>query len=82
MEVEASCSFCGEMIEECAVCGSEFEPEEEIICIGIKPERTQHGKLTDIIKEHNKNRKKASMSIIENLHICQDCASEAEPEIS
>ena len=83
MEVEATCSFCGEMIEECAVCGSEFEPEEDLICIRIKNrlERTQYGVLISILKEHNKNTKKVT-PIPESLHICQNCANEAEPEIS
>jgi hypothetical protein len=79
MEVEANCSFCGEMIDECAVCGSEFEPEEDLICIRIKDrlERTQYGVLIRILQEY---RKKAP--IPESLHICQNCANEAEPEIS
>lgn len=84
MNVDASCSHCGEPIEECDICGSEFEPEEEFICVPIEYKRQFPGQLIRVLQEYNKMRKNGDGKPIVSgwLHICQECSNEAEPELS
>lgn len=88
MEVEASCGHCGDQIEECDVCGQEFDPEDEIICLPLS-ERLKYnppsgrGRLERLLADVNKAKYGQGFLLPSHLHFCSNCPNmEVEIEIS
>lgn len=83
MEVTATCSHCGEEIEECDFCGQDFEPDNEIICITTHIDRPR-SRIDRILEKSAMNAKEKNESVFipEYLHLGQCCADlEATVEV-